>query len=245
MKNYRLELCYDGTKYNGWQKLGSTENTIQNRVEQTLSRLLSQEVSVSASGRTDAGVHARKQVCSFACTTEMTCDEMLHGLRAYLPQDIGALSLCQAEERFHARYCCKAKTYVYRVRTDDSPAVFERNTFYRYPGTFDIVAMRQAADLLCGRHDFAAFTTAKKQKKSTERTIFSIDLLEEEHELRLIFTGDGFLYNMVRIMAGTLLEVGSGKRRADDIPVIFASGKRENAGFTAPACGLTLWEIQY
>lgn len=245
MKNYRLELCYDGTRYNGWQKLGSTDNTIQNRVEQTLSRLLGQTVSVNASGRTDAGVHARKQVCSFACTTEMTCDEMLHALRAYLPQDIGALSLCEAEERFHARYCCKAKTYVYRVRTDDFPAVFERNTFYRYPGRFDMAAMRQAAAALCGTHDFAAFSTAKKQKKSTVRTVTAIELQQEEHDVRMIFTGDGFLYNMVRIMAGTLLEVGSGKRRADDIPAIFATGKRENAGFTAPACGLSLWDAEY
>lgn len=245
MRNFRLELSYDGTRYKGWQKLGSTDNTIQCKVETLLTRLLEQEVEVAASGRTDAGVHARQQVCSFRADTEKNCAEILSGLRAYLPKDVGALSLTEAPERFHARYNCTEKTYVYRIRTSETPDVFSRSFVYAFTEPLDLEAMRRAAALLTGKHDFSAFTTAKHMKKSAVRTVREIRLEKSADELRMIFTGDGFLYNMVRILVGTLLEVGTGKRAPEEIPETLASRTRENAGFTAPACGLTLWEVKY
>ena len=245
MNNYKLTLSYDGTRYNGWQRLCSTDNTIQCKIETLLSRLLNQKVEVAASGRTDAGVHAREQICSFRAETEKSCEELLREIRQYLPQDIGAMALVLAEPRFHARLNCTGKTYLYRIRTSEVPDVFERNYYYAYQKPLDLAKMREAAEKLCGEHDFAAFTNAGRTKKSTVRRIDAIRIEEAGEELRLFFTGNGFLYNMVRILTGTLLEVGAGERAAEEIPEIFASGRRERAGFLAPAKGLILWKVQY
>ena len=245
VKNYRLTLCYDGTKYSGWQRLGNTENTIQQKVETMLSRLLGQQVEVAASGRTDAGVHAARQICSFRAETELPCEELLQEIRRYLPQDIGALELTEAEPRFHARLNCTGKTYLYRIWTSEQPNVFERNYLFPYTKPLEPEKMKTAAALLCGEHDFAAFTNAKHVKKSTVRRIDAIEFEQTERELKLYFTGNGFLYNMVRILTGTLLEIGAGEREADEIPEILASCQREKAGFLAPAKGLILLDVQY
>ena len=244
MGNYKLTLSYDGSRYKGWQRLGNSDNTIQGKVEAVLSRMLGQDVLVQGSGRTDAGVHARAQVCSFRADTDMSCTDMLSALREYLPEDIGAEALENADERFHARLSCREKTYVYRVWNSSAPMVFERKYMYRFENVLDIMAMEQAASLLLGRHDFTAFST-HRGNKSAVRDLREIKIESLGGELRLSFTGDGFLYNMVRILTGTLLEVGSGQKRAADIPGIFAAGKRENAGFTAPAQGLILWDVNY
>ena len=244
MGNYKLTLSYDGSRYKGWQRLGNSDNTIQGKVETVLSRMLGQDVLVHGSGRTDAGVHARAQVCSFRADTDMSCTDMLSALREYLPEDIGAEALENADERFHARLSCREKTYVYRVWNSSAPMVFERKYMYRFENVLDIMAMEQAASLLLGRHDFTAFST-HRGNKSAVRDLREIKIESLGGELRLSFTGDGFLYNMVRILTGTLLEVGSGQKRAADIPGIFAAGKRENAGFTAPAQGLMLWDVNY
>ena len=245
MPNFKLTLCYDGTRYRGWQKQGNTDNTIQGKLEALLSRLLSQEVEVAGCGRTDAGVHARGQVCSFRAETAMSCGELLAALREYLPEDIGALALEFAPPRFHARLSCTGKTYVYRVWNSETPNVFERRYLLREPRPLDEDAMRRAAALLCGRHDFAAFCSLKRSKKSTVRELRRLELLREGEELRLVFEGDGFLYNMVRILTGTLLEVGRGERPPEDMAAILASGDRAQAGPTAPAQGLTLWSVAY
>ncbi len=245
VQNFRLVLCYDGSRYAGWQKQKNTDNTIQQKLETLLSRLLDQPVELAASGRTDAGVHARRQVCSFRAETYLPIIIMLTELRKYLPEDIGALALEEAPPRFHARLSCKEKSYVYRIWNSEAPCVFERKYVYAFPARLDPDAMRRAAAALCGTHDFAAFCTAHGKKKSTVRTLKSIDFFREGEELRILFTGDGFLYNMVRILTGTLLEVGTGLRAPEDIPGILASGERERAGFTAPARGLTLWDVRY
>ena len=245
MKNYKLTLCYDGARYRGWQKQGNTENTLQGKLEALLSDLLAQPVELAASGRTDAGVHALGQVCSFKADTAMSCAELLARLRAALPGDIGALALEEAPPRFHARLSCTEKTYVYRIWNSPLPDVFERKYRLALPEQLDEAAMRRAADLLCGEHDFAAFCSLKHPKKSTVRELRRIGITREGDELRLSFTGDGFLYNMVRILTGTLLEVGMGRRGADDMSEILASRSRENAGPTAPAKGLILWELRY
>ena len=245
MKNYRLTLCYDGSRYSGWQKQGNTENTIQYKLEALLSRLLSRETELAGSGRTDAGVHARRQVCSFHADTDMSCSELLAEIRRYLPEDIGAISLEEAEPRFHARLSCRGKTYVYRVWNSPEPNVFERKYVYCTDKTIDLDAMRRAAELLCGEHDFSAFTSAKRMKKSAVRRIESIEISRRGGELRFILTGYGFLYNMVRIIVGTLLEAGAGQRSIASVAEALAAKDRELAGFTAPAKGLTLWDVYY
>ena len=245
MPNYRLTLCYEGTRYRGWQKQGNTENTIQGKLEAALSRLLSEPIEVAGCGRTDAGVHAREQVCSFRSQTPLDCEETLHALRSVLPEDIGAIALIEAAPRFHARLSCQSKTYCYRIRTSDTPDVFTRRFVLPYPGQLDVNAMRAAAAQLTGEHDFAAFCSLKNSKRSTVRTLRRIDFQESGDELRIYYTADGFLYNMVRILTGTLLEIGLGQREAAELSAILSSRDRAQAGFTAPAVGLTLWEIHY
>ena len=244
MGNYKLTLCYDGTRYAGWQRQGNTGNTIQRKVEETLSRILSEEIRISGCGRTDAGVHARMQVCSFHTAAPADPRETISALRRYLPEDIGAVSLEEAPERFHARLSCREKTYRYRVWRSDCPNVFERKYIYVFPEPLSLPAMREAADALTSTHDFAAFSSVRI-KKSTVRTIRAIGLTENGPELTMSFTGDGFLYHMVRIMAGTLLEAGLGRKTASDIRDALARKDRSLAGFTAPAQGLILWDIRY
>lgn len=245
MANYRLTLCYDGTRWKGWQKQGNTEQTIQGKLEALLTRLLDQPVEVAGSGRTDAGAHAKMQVASFRAKTDLETEEILAGLRRYLPADIGAISLEQVEPRFHARLSCTGKTYVYRIWNSELPNVFERHYLYHIQEPLDVSAMRLAAEDLCGTHDFRAFCSLKKFKRSTVRRLEAITIQELGPELRLTFTGDGFLYHMVRIMAGTLLEIGQGKYPPGEITAILRSEDRERAGKTAPACGLYLEQVFY
>lgn len=245
MRNFRLCLCYDGSRYRGWQKQGNTGGTIQEKMETLLSRLLSQPVALHASGRTDAGVHARQQTCSFRAETGLSCEELLSLLRQHLPEDIGALSLSEADPRFHARLSCREKSYVYFIWNSPAPNVFSRRYSYPWPEALDVAAMEQAASLLLGQHDFRSFCSVTKMKKSTVRELRDIVITRQGPMLRIRFTGDGFLYNMVRILVGTLLEVGSGRRGAGDMPRVLAAKDRQAAGFTAPAQGLFLWDQKY
>lgn len=244
MNNYRLTLCYDGTRYNGWQKQGNTPNTIQEKLETLLSRMLSQPIEVAGSGRTDAGVHAAKQVVSFRADTDRSPQEILRELRQYLPEDIGAVSLEPAPPRFHARLNCTGKTYLYRVWNSDAPCVFQRRYVYAYSQALDLTAMEQAAGYLLGTHDFQGFC-GRKMKKSTVRTVRTIEINRTGEEVRLRFTGDGFLYRMVRILTGTLLEVGDGRRSPESVSDVLASRDRAQAGFLAPAKGLILEDVTY
>ena len=244
MRNFRLELCYDGSRYRGWQRQGNTGMTIQGKLEDLLSRMLDQPVEVQGAGRTDAGVHARRQTASFRADTALSCAELLEGIRSHLPEDIGAISLHDAPPRFHARLSCSGKTYVYRIWNSDLPCVFDRRYVWRVPKQLDEEAMRRAAAYLVGEHDFAAFHTGRS-KKSTVRRIERIDIRRSGEELRISFSGNGFLYNMARILTGTLVEVGQGLRSADEMPAVLESRDRSNAGPTAPAQGLCLWETRY
>lgn len=245
MPNYRLTLCYDGTRFRGWQKQGNTETTIQGKLEKLLTRLLGQPVEVAGSGRTDAGAHARRQVASFRARTHRREEELLADLRRYLPEDIGAIALEEAPARFHARLSCKGKTYVYRVWNSEEPNVFERHYVYPVEGPLDLEAMGQAARALCGSHDYRAFCALKHSKKSTVRRVDTIAIEQLGEEVRFTISGDGFLYNMVRILVGTLLEVGRGERRPEEMGEILDSLDRQRAGKTAPAQGLCLWDVQY
>ncbi len=244
MRNLRLDICYDGTRYRGWQRLTATENTVQGKLEQTLSRILNEQVTVSGSGRTDAGVHAKHQIASFHCESRMPCEEILCRLRRYLPEDIGIYSCCEAPDRFHARLNAKTKTYCYRVWNSMQPCVFERRFVAVDPRQVDLRRMRLAAEQLLGTHDFAAFCKRANPKKSTVRTLYAVDIRRVGEEIRFTFTGDGFLYNMVRILVGTLMEAGEGKYTEESVAALF-SGRRADAGTRMPASGLCLMEVTY
>lgn len=244
MRNLRLDICYDGTRYRGWQRLPGKEDTIQAKLENVLTRILGEPVEISGSGRTDAGVHAAGQVANFHCASTMPCDEILQKLRQYLPEDIGIHSCRQVSERFHARLNAKEKTYVYRIWNSDSPCVFQRRFVAVMPEKLDLTQMRAAADLLEGEHDFSAFCGNPKFKKSTVRFIRAIEFRQTAEELQISFTGNGFLHHQVRILVGTLVEVGRAERSAHSVADLFG-GKRSDAGFLAPAQGLCLMEVQY
>ncbi|MBP3684759.1 MAG: tRNA pseudouridine(38-40) synthase TruA [Oscillospiraceae bacterium] len=244
MRNVRLDICYDGTRYRGWQRLPGRMDTIQGKLETALSRILGETIEISGSGRTDAGVHAKGQVANFHCESTMPTAEILAKLRRYLPEDIGIYSCKDVSTRFHARLNAKEKTYCYRIWNSDSPCVFDRRFVTVMPEPLDVAVMQQAAQLLLGEHDFSAFCGNAKMKKSTVRYIRSIEILRCGEELQLRFTGNGFLHNMVRILVGTLVEVGRGERKAESIPALFG-GKRAEAGFLAPAQGLCLEEVMY
>ena len=244
MRNLRLDICYDGTRYRGWQRLPGRDDTIQGKLETVLNRILEESIEVSGSGRTDAGVHARGQVANFHCENPMPPEDILKNLRRYLPEDIGIYSCKEVSPRFHARLNAKEKTYCYRIWNSDAPCVFERRFVTVMPERLDVAAMEEAARLLLGQHDFSAFCGNAKMKKSTVRFLHAIDITRQGEEIQIRFTGNGFLYNMVRILVGTLVEVGRGEREADSIPALFG-GKRAEAGFLAPAQGLCLEEVIY
>ena len=244
MRNIRLDICYDGTRYNGWQRQTSHDNTIQGKVETALSRILGEPIEISASGRTDTGVHARGQVANFHTDSAMSCAELLAELRKYLPEDIGIYSCREVSPRFHARLNALEKTYQYRLWNSDRPCVFDRRFVAVMEEELDVERMQEAAQLLLGTHDFSAFCANKKMKKSTVRTIKSFTVQRVGEEVRFTVTGNGFLHNMVRILVGTLVEVGRGEREMDSIPALFG-GKREDAGFLAPGKGLCLMEVRY
>lgn len=244
MRNLRLDICYDGTRYRGWQRLTGVENTIQGKLEAALSRILNEPIEVSGSGRTDAGVHAKGQVASFHCENNMACEEILNQLRRYLPEDIGIYSCRQVADRFHARLNAKRKTYCYRIWNSDEPCVFERRFVAAVPEKLNVEKMRQAALSLLGEHDFAVFCANKKMKKSTVRRLDSIEIKQEGNEIRISFTGNGFLYNMVRIMTGTLVEVGQGSRSVESVATLFGQD-RSAAGMLMPPQGLCLMEVEY
>lgn len=244
MRNIRLDICYDGTRYQGWQRQSSTDQTIQGKLETALSRILDEPIEISGSGRTDAGTHARGQVASFHCESQLPCEEILAQLRRYLPGDIGIYSCKEASPRFHARLNARGKTYCYRVWNSDAPCVFDRRYVHVLPDALDLQAMETAAKFLVGRHDFAAFCTNAGKKKSTVRTITSFTVERVGHEVRFRVSGDGFLHNQVRIMVGTLLEVGLGRREPASIVALFDAA-RAMSGEKLPARGLCLEEVRY
>ena len=244
MRNLRLDICYDGSRYRGWQRLSGAENTLQGKIETVLSRILGESIEISGSGRTDAGVHARGQVASFHCESDMPAKEILRELRRYLPEDIGIYSCKDVSPRFHARLNAKEKTYRYRIWNSEAPCVFDRRYVAVMPEGLDLAVMKEAAAHFVGEHDFSAFCGNPKMKKSTVRYIRSLDVARQGDEIQITVTGNGFLHNMVRVLVGTLVEVGRGERAADSIPALFG-GKRADAGFLAPPQGLCLMEVEY
>lgn len=253
MNNYKIVIQYDGTNYKGWQVQNSTKDTIQGKLEHILSKLTGTHVDVNGSGRTDAGVHALGQAANFKIDLPkgMTDEDLLLHINKKLPEDIAVVSLKKVDDRFHARYSEKGKTYRYRIHVSPIADVFEKRYVYTFlDKPLNVEAMRAAAALMLGRHDFKSFCGNKHMKKSTVRTVDSIVIneIKDEHglkEIQIDYTGDGFLQNMIRIMTGTLIEIGYGRKNIDDVTKILAALDRDKAGYTAPPQGLTLLEVYY
>ncbi|MBP5661580.1 MAG: tRNA pseudouridine(38-40) synthase TruA [Clostridia bacterium] len=235
---------YDGTAYAGWQ-LQKNDVTVQQKIEEALLPLGKGRIPVFGAGRTDAGVHARGQCGHFDLETNIPAEKFAFILNTHLPPDIRVTKSWQAEEGFHCRFSAKGKRYVYRVwNAPHASALMGRFTTH-VPEKLDVAAMEQAARVLVGTHDFAAFCAAGGSAKTTVRTVSRLEIAEKDGLITFTVEGNGFLYNMVRILVGTLIEVGKGKKTPQDVETILSGGVRKYAGMTAEAKGLTLDEVFY
>lgn len=244
MHNYRLTLRYEGTRYHGWERK-SNVNTIQGKVEDVLSRLCAEAVRVDGAGRTDAGVHAEAMAASTRLDTDLTPEALQTYLNRYLPEDICVTEVKIAAPRFHARLNAVGKTYRYTCWAGPGKPVFHRHLVTVLDQTPDVDKMRTAAAFLTGEQDFRSFCGNPRMKKSTVRRIDSIHIRRQGSYLTFTVSGSGFLMHMVRILVGTLLEVGFGRLDPDAMPHILAARQRSAAGPTAPAKGLCLMEVRY
>lgn len=244
--NYRLTIGYDGTRYNGWQRQKNAEKTIQGKIETVLSKLYDEEIKIIGSGRTDAGVHALNQIANYHAKNKFNLDYIKSYLNNYLPEDIIIKEVIQVNERFHSRFNAKSKTYTYKIWKKDAIELplFERKYVYLINRGIDISLIKKGSKLFEGEHDFKGFSS-DKTKKSTVRTIYSINIMEDDNKILLEVNGDGFLYNMVRIIVGTLIEIGVGDRDINTITNIFNNKIREEAGYTTPPNALFLKEVIY
>ena len=247
MRNFKIIIQYEGTRYQGWQRQDSTGNTIQGKLEAILAKMTGLHfVQVDGSGRTDAGVHALGQVANFKIDTKLPAAAVMDYINQYLPEDIGVIAIEEMPERFHSRLNAKGKTYCYRIWNEKLPCVFLRRYVYELPEPLDLDAMRTAAACLVGTHDFKAFTSNKKSRKSTIRTMDAILIDKEGSEVVITYSGDGFLYHMVRMLTGTLIEAGLGQRDPASVKTLLEKdATRDLSGVLVPAKGLCLMEVRY
>lgn len=245
MRNIKIVIEYDGTRYKGWQRLGDSDNTVQQRIETVLSKMAGENIEITASGRTDAGVHARNQIANFRTECTMSEHKILNYCYEYLPEDIVVKSVEEVDLNFHARYHAKVKKYVYNICNNKAHDVFTRKYSYHIPEPLSIEKMRKASEILIGEHDFQSFTTLKTKKKSTVRNIYTINIVNNDGNIEISIQGNGFMKNMVRLIVGTLVEVGLGERTVEEISVILEKKERQYAGHIAPAKGLFLEEVNY
>lgn len=245
MRNIKIIVEYDGGRYGGWQRLGDSDNTIQGKLEHVISEMLGSKTEITGSGRTDAGVHARNQVANFKTSSQMNVSEMRDYMNSYLPNDIVVKSVSDASERFHSRYNAIGKKYVYYIWNGAVPSAFNRKYSYYIPEDLDLDKIKLASEKLVGTHDFLGFSSIKKTKKSTVRTLKELSIKQEGQMIEFSFVADGFLYNMIRILMGSLLEIGLGEKPLSHIDDVFSSKARASAGKTVPAQGLFLDEVYY
>lgn len=243
-KNYKMLIAYDGSRYYGWQHQPD-KITVQGEIENAIERFTGKRLEVIGAGRTDAGVHARGMTANVFLSTQMTDMQIRDHLNRYLPEDIAILEVREASKNFHARYSAVGKTYRYTLYYGEKPSVFERKIVTAISKKPDLEKMREAASLLMGEHDFKNFCINAQMKKSTVRIVDRIEIEEENNHIYLSFHGTGFLQNMVRIMVGTLLEVGYGKLSYEDIKNSLYGAESKKAGPTAAPEGLCLMEVDY
>lgn len=243
--NYKMIIAYDGSRYYGWEHQPNTELTIQGKLENVLSVMTGKEIEVIGAGRTDAGVHAKGMVANAHMDTDMSEQEICDYMNRYLPDDICVREVRVASDRFHSRYNAMGKTYCYTCYIGDLKPVFNRKYVYIPDKKPDVELMKKAASYLVGEHDFKSFCGNPKMKKSTVREIYDIDISVSGSYLNLTYHGSGFLQYMIRILSGTLLEVGIGKRSPESMKELIELKDRSKAGFTAPAKGLCLIKVDY
>lgn len=244
MKRVRLVVAYDGTNYCGWQ-VQPNGITIESEINRCLKELLHEDIQIIGASRTDSGVHALGNIAIFDTNSPMPADKISYALNQRLPEDIRIQKSDEVDLDFHPRYCKTKKTYEYRIYHSEFAMPTKRLYSYFTYRKIDIERMKEAAVYFLGEHDFVSFCSVNSQVKSTVRTIYELKIEEFQNEIVIRVTGNGFLYNMVRIIAGTLLDVGYGKRTPKDIPAILEGKNRNLAGPTAPAHGLTLVKYQY
>ncbi len=244
MRNLMLKLEYDGTNYHGWQRQNNALG-VQEVIENALFKIMGEGITVNGCSRTDAGVHAFGYVCNFFTNSKIPVEKIPYALNSTMPYDIVALSCLEVPKEFHARYGAKRKKYRYRIINRTFPAALDINYSYHWPHTLDFKLIEKCAQYFIGEHDFKAFMGSGSKIKNTVRTIFDIQLIKNNYEIIIEITGNGFLYNMVRIIAGTLLYVGCGKIEESAIPEIIKEGDRRKAGITASPQGLYLVEVYY
>lgn len=252
MRNIKLTLSYDGTSYFGFQSQPGG-NTIQDKLEEAIAALTGEQVKIIGSGRTDAGVHARRQTLNFVTQSAVPIERWCLALNSRLPADIIVLHANEVPLSFHARRDATSKTYCYKIRYGRFRDVFLRQYEYHHYGRLDLAAMEEALQCLVGSHDFTSFCSVRSEKPSHVRTIYEARL--EFHpdaemdatggSIHIYLIGNGFLYNMVRIVVGTLLQIGEGKKTKEQMKTILEGKQRSLAGPTAMAHGLTLWDVEY
>ncbi len=245
MKNIKMTIKYDGSRYKGFQRLKDNDMTIQGKIESVLSKMTEEDVEIIGSGRTDMGVHAYGQVANFKTNSDMSIKKMKSYLYEYLPEDIVVIDLEEVEDRFHSRYNAKSKTYLYKIYNNELHDPFLRKYTMHIPRKLDLKLMREGSQYLVGEHDFTSFASSKSKKKSNVRTITSISINENNGLIDIFVEGDGFLYNMVRIIVGALIEVGLKKISPEDIKVMLEAKDRTKASDTAPGKGLHLYRVKY
>lgn len=246
MKNIMLVLEYDGSKYDGYQRLGKDDNsnTVSFKIIEVLKKMTGQDIVLNCGCRTENGVHAYGQVVNFKCETDMKMFEIGHYLNRYLPRDIAVVKVAEMPERFHASLNAKSSTYLYRIDVNDVPNVFERKYMYYSFKKPNVAKMQKAADLLKGTHDFAKFTTAKKNK-TTVKTISEAKIYDDGCEVQITITCNDFMHNMAKLIVGTLIEIGAGKREPSDIEAILDVKSNVCPSAPADACGMFLQSVNY
>lgn len=244
MRNVLLTLKYDGTNYHGWQ-IQENAVTVQQALADAIEKITKQKILPNGCSRTDSGVHANMFCCNFKSDLLIPDKEIIRALNGNLPFDIAVTDCVTVNDDFHARFDCKSKEYMYQIVASPIRNPFYENYALHYKYPLDVDAMNEAAKQLIGKHDFAAFCSVGSSVQSTEREIFNAGFTQENDIVRFYIEGDGFLYNMVRIIVGTMLYVSQGKIQKEDIEKIINEKKRENAGPTAPAKGLFLNKVNY
>lgn len=246
MRNIKLTIEYDGSRYNGWQRLGKgeSENTIENKLLEVIKKMTGETVELNCACRTEVGVHAYAQIANFKTSSYMKLHEIKNYFNRYLPMDIAVIEVLEVPERFHASLNAKTKTYLYRIAIGDVPSVFDRKYTYYCFHKPDIDLMKKAAELLIGKHDFKDFSSVKKSK-STVKEIYNIDIYQDEKEIQITIKANDFLHNMARMLVSTLLEIGLGERTVSDIDKILDESSTEAGSAPASAQGLFLQEVEY
>lgn len=240
--NVKLTIEYIGTGFSGWQRQKDS-NTIQAEIEGALMKITGEKAELIASGRTDAGVHAFGQVANFHTLTNIPAKQIKYALNANLSENIRIIESCEVQDSFHSRFEAKRKTYIYRIQTGAVRRSFEKNRSFYVKGSLDFQKMQEEARCIIGKHDFSAFKSEGSSAKKFVRTVYSLELRQSGDIIEMEISGNGFLYNMVRLIAGTLIEIGKG--RDYSMEKVLESKSRKCAGPTAPAMGLFLKNVEY